>query len=93
MKPGDRLVITYNPHVASATNVVGEIVSLHPGEGFQGCGLAQVEFTDPPTGETHVFPFATYNLASGDRGALIRWAERHETEAARLRALAEEVSS
>jgi hypothetical protein len=89
---GSKVVISYNLHHADASDIVGTVVELQRGVGFMGCDLVSVRYVRTSDGTEHVMPLATYNLESGGRDALIARAERHEEQAAKLRAMAEEVS-
>jgi hypothetical protein len=91
-EPGTRVVISHNPHHADASDIVGTVVDFQRGVGFMGCDLVSVRYVRTSDGTEHVMPLATYNLESGGRDALIARAERHEEQAAKLRAMAEEVS-
>ena len=92
MKPGDRIVIRFNPHREHASGIVGTVVSYEPGAGFMGTDLAYVKYTDPRDGFTETSPFGKANLMAGDREALLAMAVRHEEQAAALRQFAEESS-
>jgi hypothetical protein len=90
-EPGARVVIVFNPHHADANDVVARVVAFRARAGFMGCDLVDVRYVRPLDGATQEMPFATYNLTRGGRVWLIARAERHEEQARRLRALADEV--
>ncbi len=90
--PGSKVVIRYNPHDEDASDIVGVVTRFEPGAGFMGCDLATVRYEIPRDGSEHELPFATYNLDFGDCDALLERAARHEEQAARFRAMAEEIS-
>ena len=91
-KPGSRVVIRFNPHHEGADGIMGEVTSFEAGTGFMGCDLAYVRYQHPRDSEVHVMPFSTANLELGDRQALLARATRHDEQAAKLRAMADEVS-
>jgi hypothetical protein len=91
LQPGSRVVIRFNPHHAAASEVVGEVTDFQPGAGFMGCDLAYVRYQHPGDGEIHVMPFSTANLELGDRAGLLARAARHDEQAAKFRAMADEV--
>ena len=90
-EPGSRVVIRFNPHHEAANDVVGEVTEFKPKSGFMGCDMATVRYQHPRDGEVHVMPFSTANLELGDRAALLARANRHDEQAAKLRAMAESV--
>ncbi len=65
--PGSKVVIRFNPHMGHASDIVGTVLRFHPGAGFLGCDLADVQYEDPRDGTIHVLPFGTHNLDVGDR--------------------------
>jgi len=90
LSPGAHVVIHFNPHDESASDIVGEVVSFQPGAGFMGCDLVYVRYERPRDGSIHELPFAAYNLDLGDRESLLARAARHDAQAAKLRRMAEE---
>lgn len=87
-EPGSPVVIVENPHHADASGIVGEVVEFRPGEGVMRCDLVSVRYQRPRDGAWHVMPFGTDALDMGDRVAILERAERHEKQAAKLRAMA-----
>ena len=53
--------------------------------------MATVRYEHPRDGEVQELPFSTANLEVGDRAGLLARAARHDEQAAKLRAMAEEV--
>ena len=90
--PGDSVVISFNPHHEVAADIVGTVISVHPGAGFMGCDLVYVRYQCPRDGSVHELPFATYNLELGSRETLLARAARHEEQAARLRTMADRIA-
>lgn len=88
-KPGDPVMILDNPHHPDAIGIVGEVVSFRPGASLD---LVDVRYQRPRDGSEHVMPFGTAGLDPGDRAALLARATRHDEQAAKLRAMADEVS-
>jgi hypothetical protein len=86
---GDSVVISFNPHHEDSADIVGTVVSFHPGAGFMGCDLVYVRYQRPGDGAVHEMPFATYNLELGSRESLLARAARHEEQAVKLWAMAE----
>lgn len=90
-QPGSRVVIRFNPHQEDASDIVGDVVDYKAGAGFMGCDLAYVRYQHPRNGEVQELPFSTANLEVGDRDGLLARAARHDEQAAKLRAMADEV--
>ena len=92
LKPGDRVIITANPHDPRAENVVGTVVVFRPGEGFGNSHLVDVHYKSPRDGKGCTMCFGLSCLGPATPDALIRLAEHHEAEAARLRSLVKAAS-
>ena len=90
MRPGSKVIIRHNPHHAGAEDIIGEVVAYRRGEGFFGCDIVDVRYTDPKTGEEHTMPFGLSCLGPADQATLLALAECHEALAANLRKLAGE---
>jgi hypothetical protein len=91
-EPGGSVVIVDNPHHPDASDIVGEVVELQPRAGFAGCDLVLVRYQRPRDGTWQTMPFGTAGLDLGDREAILARAARHDMQAARLRAMAAEVT-
>lgn len=90
MKPGDRVLITDNPHHARTSCTLGTVVALRQHAGFAGLDLIEVEYEDPLTGDSYVRPFDPTSLLT--EGELLeRLAARYENLAVELRRMAEDV--
>lgn len=87
LKPGDRVIIRLNPHDQRAEDIVGTVIVFRPSAGFGGCDLVDVHYKNPRTGQGRTDPFGLDCLGSASAGELIRLAEHHERQAARLRQL------
>ena len=68
------------------------VMRFEAGAGFMGCDLAWVRYQLPRDASEHEMPFGTANLDRGDPQALLARAARHEEQAAKLRAMADEVA-
>lgn len=88
LKPGDRVIICTNPHEPRAENVVGTVIVYRHGAGFGGSDLVDVHYKSPHDGQGRTRCFGLALLAAATPAELIRLAEKHESEAASLRALA-----
>ncbi|NLX99280.1 MAG: hypothetical protein GXY83_24350 [Rhodopirellula sp.] len=86
LAPGDRVVILQNPHDPRAEEIVGTVMVFRPGAGFAGADLADVHYRHPRDGRGVTLPFGLSLLAEPTPDLLIQLAERHERQAAALRA-------
>lgn len=60
MKPGDHVLITFNPHHYSAEEIIGKVLGVRPSAGFMGCDMVDAEYEHG--GETHIRPFGMVNV-------------------------------
>lgn len=88
MKPGDKVLIRYNPHRRDADGVVGTVERVEHGTGFGGCDLVFVRYIEPWSGEEEVMPFGAANLVFGGGPKLLEIAARFERQAELLREIA-----
>ena len=58
LKPGQKVLIRFNPHHSGVKDAPGTIVTLHPGAGFAGCDLARVRYRHPVSGRRIVRPIS-----------------------------------
>ena len=58
LKPGQKVVIRFNPHHSDMKGLMGTVVALQPKGGFGGCDLALVRYRHPRSGKTCTLPFA-----------------------------------
>ncbi len=88
MKPGDKVIIIFNPHHKGAEQIIGTIKSK--GDIICGSQLYDVEYQNPADGQIYNRPLGHHNLQATSEANLIKLAEHHEILAANFRALAEQ---
>lgn len=88
MKNGDKVIISFNPHERDADKVIGTVKGCHPGEGFGGCDLVDVEYVSPNDGTLQLLPFGRHNLQETTATSLITLADHYEKMAKYFRELA-----
>jgi hypothetical protein len=86
MKPGDKVIIKFNPHQEGADRIIGTIKSK--GEVICGSQLYDVEYTNPADGQLYTMPIGHHNLQATSEANLIKLAEHHESLAREYRVLA-----
>ncbi len=94
MKKGDQIIIKFNPHHLCDEKLIGTVKGIHPGAGFGGCDLVDVEYAYPVDGKTYVRPFGRHNLLeSGSTADFLKMAEHYEVLAAHCRSMAKKLSA
>jgi hypothetical protein len=91
MKPGDKVIITFNPHHDGADKIIGTVKGIQPGAGVCKCDLVNVEYTNPHDGRVYVRPFGLHNIQVTSVDALVDLALYHEAIAKECWNLAQKV--
>ena len=79
MKPGDKVIIKFNPHHDGADKIIGTAKSIEPRPGgLRVCNLVYVEYMHPWEGRMYTMPFGLHNLQLTSETNLIALAKHHE---------------
>lgn len=62
LKPGQEVIIRFNPHHSDIKDARGTVVELQPKAGFGGCDLALVRYRHPQSGHFYTLPLALFFL-------------------------------
>ncbi len=89
MKPGDKVIILYNPFHKDAEQIIGTIKD-YKGERICGSDIYYVEYMNQADGKRHTMPLGHLNLQATSKADLNKLAEHHESLAANFRALAKQ---
>jgi len=94
MKPGDKVIITFNPHHKGVEQIIGTLRGYRAGAGVGGCDLVDVEYANPNDGKRYTMPFGRHNLlASGSAADFLKMAEHYEVLAEHCRKMAASLST